>query len=183
MPNYRRYYVPGGTYFFTVVTHQRRHFLTDEGPRTLFRDAIQKVKAERPFTLFASVLLPDHFHCVWVLPPGDDNYSLRWAQIKEEFTRTFLKVGGQEGRRTNSRDKHRERAIWQRRFWEHTVRDEDDLIRCVDYIHWNPVKHGYVRRPAEWPWSSFHRFVQSGVYPASWGEVETILDVPGAEWE
>ena len=183
MSNYRRNYVPGGTFFFTLVTHQRRPILTSEFGRTSFREALEHVKSEHPFTIFASVLLPDHYHCVWTLPNGDDDYSTRWGLIKEKFTRKFLEAGGTEGRSTASRRKHRERAIWQRRFWEHTVLDEDDLRRCVDYIHWNPVKHGYVKRPAQWQWSSFHSFVRSGDYPSNWGESEMIIEVPGAEWE
>ena len=133
--------------------------------------------------MFASVLLPDHLHCVWTLPRGDDDYSTRWRQIKEEFTREFLKAGGTEGPPTRTRRKHRERSVWQRRFWEHTVWDEDDLKRCVDYIHWNPVKHGYVARPGEWQWSTFAEFVKSGDYPPNWGEGISVPDVDGAEWE
>jgi len=183
MPNYRRNFVPGGTYFFTVVACERRPIFADELARTQLRTAIQEVLDERPFTLFASVLLPDHLHCIWILPPGDSQYPMRWQRIKDKFTREFLNSGGAEGVRSHSRRKHRERAVWQRRFWEHTVRDADDLRRCVDYVHWNPVKHGYVRRPGEWKWSTFHRFVAAGDYPANWGEDGAVPDIPGAEWE
>jgi putative transposase len=131
MPNYRRNYVPGGTYFFTVVTYQRRPILTTALGRTCLRQALQEVGAGRHFTIDAVVLLPDHLHCLWTLPPRDHRYSLRWGKIKEAFTRTYLDAGGQEGRRTASRVRHRERAIWQRRFWEHTIRDEQDLK-----VHW-----------------------------------------------
>jgi putative transposase len=183
MPNYRRNYVPGGTYFFTVVTHERRPLFEREANRQLLGNAMRSIRSKRPFTPFAMVLLPDHFHCVWILPPNDDEYSLRIAQIKESFTRTFLSAGGREGERSANRVKHRERAVWQHRFWEHTVRDEDDLIRCVDYIHWNPVKHGYVARPIEWKWSSFSRFVAAGDYPAEWGDKDPCPDFEGPEWE
>src|SRR5262245_6926147 len=146
MPNYRRNYVPGGTYFFTVVTHERRPFLTTELAKTCLRTAFEKEKEKRPFEIVAIVLLPDHLHTIWTLPTGDDNYSRRWASIKESFTREFLKNGGAEGTRSVSRRKHRERSVWQRRFWEHTCEDEDDLKRFLDYLHWNPCKHGLVNR-------------------------------------
>ncbi len=182
MPNYRRWYVPGGTFFFTVVTHQRRSLFADEGNRKLLGEAIRSIQLKRPFTELAWVWLPDHMHFVWVLPPGDSNYSLRIAQIKEDFTREFLKSGGREGKTTKNRVAHRERAVWQPRFWEHTVRDEDDLIRCVEYTHWNPVKHGYAMRPIDWQWSSFARFVASGDYPATWGDSDPCPGFDSAEW-
>lgn len=183
MPNYRRWYVPGGTHFFTVVIHQRRPLLAAEENRKLLAEAIKKIQLKRPYTEFAWVRLPDHIHWVWTLPPGDSNYSLRIGQIKEAFTTAFLRSGGQEGATTASRLGHRERAVWQRRFWEHTVRDEDDLIRCVEYIHWNPVKHGYVKSPIDWPCSSFARFVESGDYPANWGAADPCPDFKSAEWD
>jgi putative transposase len=120
----------------------------------------------------AIVLLPDHLHSVWRLPPGDDNYSLRWQKVKESFTRSYLASGGAEGRSTASRRRNQERAVWQRRFWEHTCRDEDDVKRCVDYVHWNPIKHRLARRVAEYPWSSFHRYVRLGEYSLDWGGVD-----------
>ena len=183
MSNYRRYRVAGGTYFFTLVTHERRPLFADELGRKCLRDAIHAEQAKRPFELFAIVLLPEHLHCVWNLPSGDDSYSLRWAKIKEEFTRSYLKAGGGEGEASASRQKHRERAVWQRRFWEHTVEDEDDLKRCVDYIHWNPVKHGLVNRVRDWEWSSFHRFVELGEYPLDWGRVNPCEGYDEPEWE
>jgi putative transposase len=182
MPEYRRYYVPGGTYFFTVVTHARRRFLTEQLSRDCLRSAMKAEFAIRPVEVVAIVLLPDHLHTVWTLPAGDDNYSLRWKQIKEQFTLAFLAGGGREGPMTRSRIKKRERAVWQRRFWEHLVRDEDDLKGILDYIHWNPVKHGVTNSPAEYPWSSFRRWVASGDYPLDWG-ADIPPDVPGAEWE
>ena len=154
MSNYRRYYLPGGTYFFTLVTHERRPMFRQDPARSCLRKAILDEQQRRPFEMFAMVLLPDHFHCIWTLPSGDADYSLRWAKIKEEFTRSFLDAGGREGRMSDSRHKHRERAVWPRRFWEHTVRDENELKRCVDYSHWNPVKHELVPRVRDWAWSS-----------------------------
>jgi putative transposase len=184
MPNFRRSYTPGGTYFFTAVTHERRAILTTDLGRRCLREAIAAEQNRAAFELFAIVLLPDHLHTVWVLPEGDADYSTRWRRIKTRFTRQFLKGGGEEGGTTRNRLRHQERAVWQHRFWEHTVRDEDDLQRCVDYVHWNPVKHGLVERVRDYPWSTFARFVESGDYPLGWGTVETPCpDVPGAEWE
>ncbi len=183
MPNYRRNYIPGGTYFFTVVTHQRRPILTTDPGRECFRRAISRVKSRRPFDLIACVLMPDHLHAVWTLPPGDHDFSIRWAQIKERFTSGYLGSGGVEGTMTRSRGQHRERSIWQRRFWEHTCRDEDDLKRCVDYLHWNPVKHGMARSVGEYPWSSFHRFVREGEYDPDWGREVSFPGMIADGWE
>jgi putative transposase len=173
MPNYRRLFIPGGTFFFTVVTHQRRRFLTDELARDCLHKAIDTVRVDRPFTVNAVVLLPDHLHTIWTLPEGDSNYPARWKRIKAEFTQLYLKSGGKDGFRSASRRKRKERGIWQRRYWEHTIRDEDDLERHFDYIHYNPVKHGLVTRPIDWQWSSFHRCVREGIYPAHWGCLST----------
>jgi putative transposase len=183
MPNYRRNYVPGGTYFFTAVTQDRRRILTTPLARRCLRSAIEAEQRRAPFEMVAVVLLPDHLHTVWSLPEADANYSIRWKRIKGRFTRAYLKGGSREGRTTPNRRRHQERAVWQRRFWEHTVRDEDDLIRCVDYVHWNPVKHGLVTRARDYPWSSFHRFVESGDYPLDWGSGPEPADIPGAEWD
>ncbi len=183
MPNYRRNYVPGGTYFFTLVVFQRRHLFVNDSTRKLLREAITIIRKDRPFTIEAMVLLPDHLHCVWTLPPGDAAYSTRWRRIKEDFTRSFLKTGGVEGFVSPSRRKHGERAVWQRRFWEHTCRDEDDLQRCIDYIHWNPVKHGIVARVKDFPWSSFHRYVTEGFYPIDWGSENPCPGYDEPEWE
>jgi putative transposase len=182
MPNYRRWYVPGATYFFTVVTHERRHILTSSLARKCLRDAIRRAQAKTPFESVAVVLLPDHLHTIWTLPPAHTDYSGRWGQIKEAFTRAYLKAGGDEASRTLSRVRKRGRGVWQHRFWEHVVRDENDLSRCLDYIHWNPVKHGLVTRVADYPWSSFHQFVKAGEYTTEWGRGE-VADIPGAEWE
>jgi putative transposase len=183
VPNYRRNYVPGGTYFFTVVTHERRPILTSDVGRKSLRTAFLKEQKTRPFEVVGVVLLPDHLHTVWTLPSGESDYSLRWARIKELFTRYFLKEGGKEGGATASRRRRRERAVWQRRFWEHTCRDEADLKRCLDYLHWNPVKHGLVARVQEYPWSSFHRFVELGEYELAWGAVNPCPGYEEPEWE
>jgi putative transposase len=182
MPNYRRWYVPGGTYFFTAVTFGRRRFLHEDAVRPLLRQAIEKTRQNWPFEIVAWTLLPDHLHTVWTLPPGDADYSLRWAKIKEDFTRSFLAQGGEEAVRNRSRRRHRERAVWQRRFWEHTVQDEEDLAACVDYVHWNPVKHGLVTHVRDWPWSTFHRFVAAGYYEPDWGRTDPCPGNDTPEW-
>lgn len=169
MSDYRRWRVRGGTYFFTVVTYRRRHFLTNDDSRSVLRKAIQEVQTKWPFRSIAMVLLPDHLHAIWELPRGDDDYSKRWQKIKEKFTRNLLKLGVAECSGTDSRRRQQERNYWQRRFWEHTVRDETDLKNAVDYVHFNPKKHGYVSRVADYPWSTFHRFVQLGDYDEKWG--------------
>jgi putative transposase len=180
---FRRNDVPGGTYFFTVVTQDRRPLFTEEKNREWLHQALAKVLQKRPFEIVAMVLLPEHLHCVWMLPRDDADYSLRWAQIKEGFTRLFLADDGEEGERSASREAHRERAVWQKRFWEHTCRDEDDLERCIDYIHWNPVKHGLVERVLDYPWSTFHRYVEAGLLPADWGSIDPCPDLATPEWE
>jgi putative transposase len=179
MPLYRRNFVPGGTYFFTIVTHRRRPLLVDSIARVALRQALREVRARHPFSLDAIVLLSDHLHTVWTLPPGDDRYPLRWRQIKSRFTQEYLARGGVELETSLSRKLKGERGVLQRRFFEHTVRDERDLKRCVDYVHLNPLKHGLVRRVADWPWSSFHRYVALGEYATDWGGDPTFH---GDEW-
>jgi putative transposase len=182
MPDYRRWYVPGGTFFFTVISFERRKFLVEELARNALRDAIENVRAKLPFEITAMVLLPDHLHAVWTLPPGDSNYPLRWKRIKELFSRTYLGAGGTEAALSVSRERHGERGIWQRRYWEHTIEDEDDLKMCVDYIHWNPKKHGYITDVRDWPWSSFHRFVSAGEYTLQWGAEDPCPGYDAPEW-
>ncbi len=162
MPNYRRVYVPGGRYFFTLVTYGRRPLLVTPEQVGLLRDAFRKVRKQRPFDIEAAVVMPDHLHCVCRLPQGDADYSGRWREIKKSFSRALEAPS----------DARRERRVWQRRFWEHAIRDDDDWRRHVDYVHFNPVKHGYVPRAADWPYSSFRRAVAAGWYPEGWGTSE-----------
>ena len=169
MPNYRRAFVPGGTYFFTLVTERRAPFLCTPRARTLLRSALRDTLARWPFDLDAIVLLPDHLHTLWTLPPGDAAYPRRWAFLKKEFTKHWLAAGGWEQPRSASRVRHRRRGVLQRHYWEHTIRDEADFGRHCDYIHYNPVKHGLVACPHAWPFSSFHRLVRLGWYEADWG--------------
>ena len=154
-----------------MVTYGRCAILTTDAGRRFLRLAIQTIREDRPFKLFATVLMPDHWHLIMRLPPGDAEYSSRMKRIKEEFTKAWLSAGLPEAVVTASQMKKGERGIWQPLYWEHTIQDEADLQRCTDYIHWNPRKHGLVERVADWPWSSFHRFVRLGHYDVEWGGV------------
>ena len=164
MTNYRRAKFCGGYYFFTVVTYKRKRFLVDDISRECLRNAWRSVCRNQPFEMTAVCLLPEHLHCVWRLPEGDHDFSQRWMLIKKGFTRRYLKAGGQEFDQSRSRQKKRERGVWQRRFWEHQIRNEEDLQRHVDYIHYNPLKHRLVDVVENWPWSTYHRFVRNGFY-------------------
>ena len=169
MSNYRRYFVAGGTYFFTVVKHRRRQFLTTDLARGCLRVALETVRGSWPFEMHAVVLLPDHLHALWSLPRGDIDYSTRWRRIKKRFTIDYLAAGGREGPRSESRRKRAERGVWQRRFWEHAIEDENDFERHFDYIHYNPVKHRLVDCPCDWPYSTFSRWAKARVYGTRWG--------------
>ena len=160
MPEYRRSYVEGGTYFFTVVTYLRQPILTSEPARRILRQAWSEVKQRFPFETIAVCLLPEHIHCIWRLPAGDADYSTRWKEIKRRFSHRYLEKIEIDTPQSESRIKRNEAAIWQRRFWEHVIRDERDYERHADYIHYNPVKHGYVTKVADWPYSSFARYVK-----------------------
>jgi putative transposase len=173
MTNYRRATVRGGTYFFTVTLADRRGALLTDRVDCL-RAAFRYVRTRHPFSIEAVVILPDHLHALWRLPQGDADYQLRWRLIKSVFSRAL--PGGEA--RTTSRVAKGERGIWQRRYWEHLIRDETDFARHVNYIHFNPVKHGHVAQVADWPFSSFHRYVRSGLLPENWGGGETS-DVEG----
>jgi len=179
MSDYRRYFVPGGTYFFTVVTKNRRPLFDSAAARSLLGKTMRECFRRHPVRVVAIVLLPDHLHVIWTLPPGDDAYSMRWRWIKREFTRGWLAVGGKEEARNLSSIRERRRGIWQRRFWEHTIRNVEDLEAHFDYIHFNPVKHALVARPRDWLWSSFHRWVRQGHYPINWGAALTLRPLPG----
>jgi putative transposase len=163
MPNYRRLRVPGGTYFFTVNLADRSSRLLVERIDAL-RASVREVMRVRPFTSVAWVVLPDHMHALWALPEGDADFATRWMRIKQAFCD---RVPRGERIAVARRDRN-ERGLWQRRYWEHRIRDERDLRHHIDYIHLNPVKHGLARRVAEWPHSSFHRFVRDGALPPDW---------------
>ena len=169
MVTYRRADIPGGTYFFTVVTNNRREIFTMPEARNFLRQAVLDVRKQYPFTIDAWVLLPEHLHCIWTLPPGDHDFSGRWGRIKAGFSRRAKELLHDEALLTRSRKNKRESTIWQRRFWEHAIRDERDLRTHMDYIHYNPVKHGLVEQVCDWPYSTFHRLVDEGIYPRDWG--------------
>jgi putative transposase len=165
MVNYRRNLVPGGTFFFTVALSNRRSLVLVENV-ALLRQAFQKTRVEKPFAIDAIVILPEHLRAIMTLPPADFDYSGRWRRVKSLFTRAIVNSGV-----FVARDSRGEYQLWQRRFWEHTIRDDADFERHVDYIHFNPVKHNLVSRVADWPHSSFHRYVQRGVLPQDWAGV------------
>ncbi len=171
MSRYRRNRI-GQVFFFTLVTDQRRPILTTDLGRRALREAISRTQRTMAFDLVAVVLLPDHLHTIWELPLGDTDYSKRWRLIKTTFTKIWRSHGGSTTLRSLSRQKRGEQGVWQRRFFEHTCRDERDLKRCIDYIHANPLKHGLVDRVCDWPWSSFFRYVDQGEYPIEWGNAD-----------
>jgi putative transposase len=175
---YRRWYQEGGLYFFSLATFNRLPILTDNLARSHLRAALLQTQRERPFEIAAIVLLPDHLHCLWKLPAGDDDFSTRWRLVKSRFTIAMLDSGFREQGRNYSRRRRGEHAIWQRRFWEHLIDNEEDWKRHLDYIHYNPVKHGCAPAPRDWGFSSFHRYVSLGEYDAEWGntEPETLRD-------
>lgn len=169
MPEYRRIKKAGGTYFFTVVTHGRRPILTYPEVRQALREGISKVRQSMPFSIEAWVLLPDHLHTIWTLPERDAGYASRCAVIKSCVTKRCKNLFGPGEKVSISRSHRQEGGVCQRRFWEHVIRDEPDFHRHLDYLHWNPVKHGYVKTPMDWPYSTIHRFVAQGFYPPNWG--------------
>jgi len=168
MPNYKRYRVPGGCYFFTVNLLER--YPNDRLIRhiDILRETIRQVRRRYPFHIDAWVVLPDHLHCIWTLPPGDDDFPTRWRLIKTLFAKQLPLIE----RRSAVRERRGERGIWQRRYWEHAIRDESDFATHCDYVHFNPVKHGYVKQVAEWPYSTFRRCVEQGIYPLDWAGSE-----------
>ena len=164
MPEYRRNRIQGGTYFFTVnLLDRHQQYLCTHIDN--LRQAVRKTREKNPFTIHGWVVLPDHLHCIWTLPQDDDDFSSRWRAIKKYFSKSLPRVEY----RSPVRIKNRERGIWQRRFWEHTIRDANDYRRHMDYLHYNPVKHGLVSQVRDWPYSTFHVLVCQGVYPADWG--------------
>jgi putative transposase len=179
MPNYIRWRERGASYFFTVVAYKRRNLFDDPSARRLLRRAMVGVRRDYPFDMFACVLLPNHLHCLWTLPDDDDDFPARWANIKRSFTQSYLRAGGRDRPVSRNRAAHHERGIWQPRYWEHRIRDEQDWFQHRDYIHLNPVQHGYVSEPAEWPWTSFHRHVRLGWLDANWpgGSAVELPDV------
>ncbi len=142
MSDYRRNYVAGGTYFFTVVTEKRRPILHTGLARKCLREAFLYCRQDYPFKMDAIIMMPNHIHAIWTLPDGDFDYSKRWGIIKKYFTQSWLAHGGSEMNVSKSKQRYRRRGVWQRRFWEHTLRDQEDYNRHFDYLHYNPIKHG-----------------------------------------
>lgn len=174
MSRYRRAKVEGGTFFFTIALADRSGDLLVRYIDHL-RQAYKFVVDQYPFETVAICILPDHLHAIWSLPGEDLNFPLRWSLIKSRFSRGFPTPN----LRSRSQIAKRDKGIWQRRYWEHVIRDDADLARHVDYIHFNPVKHGYVSRVSDWPYSSFHRYVERGLLPVDWGGDVRIRDVAG----
>lgn len=168
MSNYRRLYIPGGTFFFTLVTYHRQPYFANPENITKLRQAVATVKGEMPFNFMAAVILPDHLHFLWTLPSNDCDYSKRIGLIKVLFTKSVQNKNLLE-QLSLSRQKHRESNIWQRRFWEHSIQDESELEIYLNYIHYNPVKHNLVSCPHLWLYSSFQKWVDQGIYSADWG--------------
>ena len=173
MSQYLRCYQPGGSYFFTLVTHNRRPIFINPGNLKQLKDAINKVRVKHPFSLNAMVILPDHLHCLWKLPENDQDFSMRWRLIKRYFSIEMAE-------KINSRG---EKEVWQRRFWEPMIRDEEEWRKHMDYIHYNPVKHGLAQAPKDWKHSSFNYWVKKGLYEKSWGSMGPIVfsDINEAE--
>lgn len=174
MVNYRRSRIQGGTYFFTVNLYDRssNHLVTHINH---LRRAFRTVQKQRPFEIVASVILPEHLHIIITLPDDDCNFPERWKAIKSQFTRALV----QDNIVCLTKNKKGEYNLWQRRYWEHQIRDEVDLQHHVDYIHYNPVKHGHVRQVVDWPYSSFHRYVKSGVIESNWGGGDKLDGIGG----
>ncbi len=179
---YRRAKIDGGTFFFTVVTYERLKILTIPDNIELLRNAFKKVMKQHPFVIDAIAILPEHIHAIWTLPKDDRDFSTRWRLIKSYFSTQCQLVGRVDERNPPNREnvkpliqipesrfKKGEKAVWQRRFWEHFIRDNDDFNNHVNYIHFNPVKHGLVKSPKDWEHSSFYRYVHKGFYDEDWG--------------
>jgi putative transposase len=172
---FRRVWFPGGCYFFTVVTYKRQPILTIPDNISRLRKAFAHINRKLPFKIDGIVVLPNHLHSIWRLPEDDYDYATRWRLIKHFFSRSCLVI---EENKNQSRQNKNEKTVWQRRYWEHLIRDEKDWRKHMDYIHYNPVKHGFVTKPDDWPHSSFKMAVKEGLYEIDWGssEPDTIDD-------
>ncbi len=180
MSNYRRANAKGGTYFFTVVTYRRQKILCNESVRLTLRNAIRSVQQEHPFVIDAWVLLPNHLHCIWTLPSDDACFAMRWAKIKQFVSKQCGPALRRDDWMNQSKQKRHESTLWQRRFWEHQIRDDDDYENHMNYLHYNPVKHGLVKKVLDWPYSTFHRYVRKGVYDKNWGGNDMVI--VNGEW-
>ena len=176
MRTYIRSHATGGTYFFTVNLAQRKN--NDLLVRHIdeLRYACHYTKQRHPMDIEAMVVLPEHLHCIWLLPEGDDDYPMRWRLLKSHFSRQIQKNEFV----SDSRLRKNERGVWQRRYWEHQIRDETDYQRHLDYIHYNPVKHGYVDKAVDWRYSSIHRWIKLGIYTENWAALPELIE---QNWE
>lgn len=179
MSDYRWANTKGGTYFFTVVTYRRQTILCDERVRAALREGIKATQLTHPFTIDAWVSLPDHLHTIWTLPPDDADFGIRWALIKRFVTKQCNPELKRDEWLNPSKLKRKESTFWQRRFWEHQIRDESDFQKHIDYIHYNPVKHGLVKKVSDWPYSTFHRYATQGVYGEDWVGVADEEELTG----
>lgn len=170
MPRYIRSYTKGATYFFTLVAHDRRPIFCERDFLQAFRESIKQVQQQYPFEIIAWIQLPDHLHCIWEMSTDGTNYSKCWSRIKRLTTQACPQYHLPHESLSQSSIDRNEKGLWQRRFHEHQINSEEDFIKHIDYIHYNPVKHGLVERAADWNHSSFHRYVKSGFYSADWGE-------------
>ena len=178
MTAYRRDRTPGACWFFTLNLANRQQSLLIEHI-DLLRSSFRRCMQRHPWQIDAIVILPDHLHALCTLPPDDSDFALRWRLIKTGFSRALP-----HGERISaSRINKGERGIWQRRYWEHRIRDSADFNQHVDYIHHNPLKHGHVQCLADWPWSSFHRYVNAGILPADWAGAEPCESARGERQE
>lgn len=172
MPRYIRSSAQGGVYFFTLVAYNRRRIFCNADFLQAFKQSIKHIQHQNPFEVLAWVQMPDHLHCIWKMPNDDADYGMRWSQIKRLTTQSCPQYHLPHDKLSASKIKRNEKGIWQRRFYEHKIRNEQDLIMHMDYLHYNPVKHGLVDNVADWQYSSFHRLVGEGRYPADWGSSE-----------
>ena len=170
--NYRRAWHMGGTYFFTVNLLQRKNNRLLVEHVDVLRRVVKTVKASHPFTIHAWVVLPEHLHCVIELPKGDADFKTRWMLIKMLFSKAIPKTEYV----SKIRQQRRERGIWQRRYWEHLIKNDADYAAHMNYVHINPVKHGLVTQVMDWPYSTFHRLVKMGVYPCDWAGGKEVLE-------
>ena len=179
---YRRIFIPGASYFFTLITHQRARLFSDATNVDRWRRAVEKVRRTRPFVVEAEVVMFDHLHMIWTLPQADADYVTRIRLIKTAFTKD-LALGNIRMTASESRATKGERDVWQRRYWEHAIRDERDFQAHLDYIHINPVKHGMVKSPGDWPHSTFRIWLERGVYDPHWGtdNMPSLPDWAGRE--
>ena len=169
---YKRSTAKGATFFFTLVTYNRQPLLCHEENIRLLREAFHRVMQKHPFIIDACVALPDHLHCIWTLPPEDSNYPLRRRQVKSYFSR-HCNVA-YKGEQTASQRDRGEQSVWQHCYWEHQIRDDLDMIGHIEYIHYNPVKHGLAKAPILWPYTTFQRYVKEGRYHANWGASQEV---------